>query len=319
MHPDTHDRVSIVIPGRNASRTLDACLQSIVAHVPADRYEVIVVDHASTDRTGELARSRGARVVRMDGGFVSGARNLGAREARHEILAFVDSDCTVEPGWYDAVVSAFGDPSIGVAGARHELPNDSTWCERVWRAAHVSPAAGIQSEVPYVPAGNLAVRKSTFDMRGGFDESLETGEDPDFCARVAAAGLKVVQDRRMRCVHLGEPKTLWQVFRRERWHGRGARFRYGDGRFAPVTLSTFAFAALLAAALVGVGIASAIGRVWPLWLLLAPWVVPAVYALRKVRRLDRPVQIVELWVVYWAYFLGRTAALPIVIRRLLLA
>jgi GT2 family glycosyltransferase len=307
--------ISIVVPARNASRTIDTCLDSIEMHVPADLREIIVTDNGSTDDTPDLVRRHAAVLELVPSGFVSHARNVGARRARHPIIAFVDSDCVVSIGWYDAIVAALGDERVGVTGSRHVLPDQLTWCERVWRNAHVPPEEREQEDVPYIPAGNLIMPRALFLEVGGFDATLETGEDPDLCARVAARGYRVLQDRRIRCVHLGEPKTLAQIFRRERWHGRGLRLRYGDGRLAPVAISTAAFALSLLAAVVGLAAASATGATAPAALIAAPAIVPAAYTLRSARRLRTPVEIAQLLLIYGAYFLGRSMALPTVVSR----
>jgi GT2 family glycosyltransferase len=304
--------ISIVVPALNAARTIEQCLASIVANVSPE-CEIIVVDNGSTDATVSLARGfAGVAVDVVPSGFVSLVRNVGARRARHAILAFVDSDCTVSPGWQAAIADVLSREDVGVTGSRHVLPDRPTWCERAWAAAHRRDDRA-SSEVAYIPAGNLAVRASVFASVGGFDETLQTGEDPDLCARIAQRGYRILQDVRIRCVHLGEPKTLAQVFRRERWHGRGARFHYADGRIAPITWMTALFAALLAG---GAATAvSAAGAAAVLAGLAAPWLIPAAYTARHVRKLEGPLQALQLWLVYAAYFLGRTAAFPVVLVR----
>jgi GT2 family glycosyltransferase len=74
--------------------------------------------------------------------------------------------------------------------------------------------------VEWLGSGNLAVRRRAFDDRRGFDETLETCEDVDLCQRLGAAGWRVVADERLRSVHHGDPKTLRELFRSERWRGR---------------------------------------------------------------------------------------------------
>jgi glycosyltransferase involved in cell wall biosynthesis len=303
-----------VIPARNAERTIGACLAALVERTPADNVEIVVADNGSTDRTLEIAARYPVRIVRVPWGFVSKVRNDGARVAQGQIVAFVDSDCDVLPHWYEALTSALADPRIGVVGCRHELPASTTWCERAWQAAHVKPGEHLESDVAYVPAGNMALRRDRFLSVGGFDESLETGEDPDLCVRVARRGYRVVSAPAMRCIHHGEPKSLVHVFRRERWHGRGVRLKYSNGRIAPIVLATLLFAALLSLVLAGITWAM-MGGPW----FLAPaapaaFLVPMALSVRAAW----PVHVwklVQLWLIYSAYFLGRTAALPVVFAR----
>lgn len=305
--------ISIIVPARNAEKFIEACLAAISKYVPEDRRETIVVDNGSSDRTVELASRFPVRIISQPDGFVSAVRNTGARAARHDVVAFVDADCTVKPGWFDAINDVLADTSVGVTGCRHALVENPTWCERVWALAHSGSTT--RRDVPYIPAGNLAVRRDVFRRVNGFDETLQTGEDPDLCDRIASAGFRILQDPRVGCVHLGEPKTLAQIYRRERWHGRGARFRYAGGRLAPVTVATIAFAISVGVAVVAGPALVAMAPAWALAAFAAPAIVPAAYTLRHVGRLRNPAALAQLWLIYLAYFLGRAAALPVVLQR----
>ena len=76
---------------RNGERTLDPCLSSLVAQdYPPDRHEILVVDNASTDRTGEIIDGYPVRHLREGRRGVSKARNQGIEEARGEIIAFIE-------------------------------------------------------------------------------------------------------------------------------------------------------------------------------------------------------------------------------------
>lgn len=307
--------VTVVVPTRNVERTVAACVESIRTELAGTDYEIIVVDNGSTDATLDVVSRLPVTVVRVLPGFVSASRNAGARQASHPLLAFVDSDCLVQPGWATAIREVLADASIGVTGSRHVLRTGATWVERAWDRAHRRRADRSLVDTTYIPAGNLAVRRDVFLAVGGFDESLETGEDPDLCARIAARGLRIVEAQATRCVHLGEPRTLGAVFRRERWHGRGVRLRYGDGRIAPVTIATGLFAVLVAAGALGVIAAVATGTLWLLPVsIVLPLLVPASYAARYTR--DRSLaHFGQLLAIYLAYFAGRAAALPVVLAR----
>ncbi|MGI0014514.1 MAG: glycosyltransferase, partial [Nitrososphaera sp.] len=87
-------RVSIVIPTRNSSRTLESCLRSIREQTYTD-LEVIVVDSNSSDDTIPLATSFGANIVALDGERTK-AKNIGASRSSGEFLLFLDSDMVLE-------------------------------------------------------------------------------------------------------------------------------------------------------------------------------------------------------------------------------
>ncbi len=93
-------RFSIVIPARDEEHYLPACLDAIdraATRFPGDA-QVIVVINRCTDRTEEIARSRGALVVHDDSRCLSAIRNAGARAATGEILVTIDADSTMSPG-----------------------------------------------------------------------------------------------------------------------------------------------------------------------------------------------------------------------------
>ena len=111
--PAGQPRVSIVVPVYNSARELRECL-SALADGGADS-EVIVVDDASTDESASVAAGMGATVCRLpQNSGPSAARNYGARQARADILFFVDADLVVMPGAVERVVALFdADPSLG--------------------------------------------------------------------------------------------------------------------------------------------------------------------------------------------------------------
>ena len=306
--------ITIVIPARNSARTIDECLRSVLEAAPAELREIIVVDNGSTDQTLDAVKRYPVRVEIIPPGFVSRSRNVGARLAKHPIVAFVDSDCAVDDGWHGAICAALQDPAVGVVGSRHDAPRNGTWVQRAWDLAHSRDRRpGNARDVVYVPAGNMALRAAVFAEARGFDETLETGEDPDLCARVAATCLRIVEEPRMRCTHFGEPATLAAVFRRERWHGRGTRLRYGDGRLAPIMLTSAAFGAAAIACTVATTAALAgASWWWPLAGFAATLGIPAVYAARYGKTLRHTV---TLWPIYLAYFFGRASALGVVFKR----
>lgn len=211
--------VSIIIPARNEAAHLPALLSSLAqVDYPRDRMEVIVVDHESTDRTPDIARGAGAVVVSHQGGTISGVRNRGAEAARGEVLAFLDADCTVDRQWLANAVGHFDAPQIGAVGSYHLVPLDPpTWVRQVLQLQ--IEARPQLTEPNWLPSGNMFVRRSAFVACGGFDESMATCEDVDLSYRLAQHH-RLVADARIRCWHHGEPRTLWEVFRKELWRGR---------------------------------------------------------------------------------------------------
>ncbi len=211
--------VTFVIPVRDDAVRLRSCLQAIAANqAGAGRVEVVVADNGSRDASARVAREMGAVVVALPGLRVSALRNRAAAIARGDILAFCDADNVIDPGWLPAAIELLAEPSVGMVGAPCHPPSPPTWVQRAYDAMRDHRPGTRQTR--WLGAGNMALRGSVFREAGGFDESLETCEDVDLCARVRRSGRVLLADHRLRSVHLGDPATLGALFRGELWRGR---------------------------------------------------------------------------------------------------
>src|SRR5512143_3240112 len=102
--------VSFVIPVRDDARRLARCLESIRANeCPRAGIDIVVVDNCSSDESAAVARKFGARVVEHARGHVGELRNIGARQAPGEILAFVDADHELDRRWVSAAIDALSE------------------------------------------------------------------------------------------------------------------------------------------------------------------------------------------------------------------
>lgn len=112
--PNPH-LISFVIPAWNEESVLGPTLDAVIqaARHLAEPSEIIVVDDASTDRTAEIARAKGARVVTVHHRQIAAARNAGAREARGDFLIFIDADTIVTPCAVCAAVEAVRAGAVG--------------------------------------------------------------------------------------------------------------------------------------------------------------------------------------------------------------
>lgn len=96
---DGHPKFSIVIPARDEEKLIGRCFDAIgrAAEPYRGGTEIIVVANRCTDRTEEIARGRGAKVVRDDSRCLAKIRNAGARLASGDILVTVDADSVMAP------------------------------------------------------------------------------------------------------------------------------------------------------------------------------------------------------------------------------
>jgi GT2 family glycosyltransferase len=211
--------ISFVIPVRDAAAHLPRCLSSIAANLQAaDGGEIVVVDNGSSDASAEIARLAGAHVIERPGLKVGACRNAGAAASRGEVVAFIDADNELAPGWLHACARAFQQQGLGAAGYPYHAPGNATWVQRMYDALRVKGTE--RRDVDWLGAGNLAVRRAVFEQVGGFDEHLEACEDVQLCQSVRRAGYRVVSEPGMDSVHHGDPQTLRQLFFGELWRGR---------------------------------------------------------------------------------------------------
>ena len=209
--------VSIIIPAYNEEEYLPSCLASIDSlHYSKEHIEVIVVDNGSTDRTMEIARSYGAKVIRDDDMNVSGLRNFGAKHSKGEILAFIDSDCVVSSDWLINASKYFDNMKVSAWGSPPTLPEKPTWVQRTWYL--VRKREKPVQRVDWLESMNLFVKKNIFFLIGGFNESLVSCEDVDLCYRIHQHGT-IISDAQIKVVHMGEAKTVKDFFVKEIWRG----------------------------------------------------------------------------------------------------
>jgi GT2 family glycosyltransferase len=226
--------ITVAICTYNRSSALEGSVGSSFAQETDVAFEVLVVDNNSTDDTREVVEKLTQRfpslryVVEKKQGL-SHARNRALEEARGEIVAYIDDDCTVLPGWITNVAKAFEDPTVGCAGGRIAVgyPGDKP----SWVTPEMEPLFGLYDygdlpgQTDRVFGGNLLVRRDLARQLGGFSTRLGYqgkkhigGEDVDFARRVAEAGYSVVYVPDAMAIHHVEPTRISQewVLRRIR-------------------------------------------------------------------------------------------------------
>lgn len=309
--------VSVVIPTLNEAGFIGNCIRSIRNAAGANGVEIIVVDNGSRDDTAAIAQNEGATAIVVSGATIAKQRNLGAARAAGDLLAFVDADCTVSPGWLQAGIEQFRDTSVVSAGASPNPPPDAdSWVEQAWCFVKRQPNEQPRI-VPWIASCNLWVRKSTFEQCGGFDESLETCEDSDLGYRLSDLG-RVVSDPAIAIVHHREPKTLRQLYRKELWHGKNSFDGLRQGRFtpselpslvAPVLFGGSAIVAILGAMLSLLTQQVSLGLILISAGACGVLLVPSLYTIRAVLSKGNWIRIHHYGMVYLVYFTARTDAM----------
>lgn len=293
------------------------CLKSLAKLAFArDRFEVLMVDNGSRDKTLEIAESfqdrLNLKVLQKANVRISALRNLGARAAAGDILAFLDADCLAPEDWLDRILELAPADGAGVLGANYLLPEDSTWVGRTWHRYQEAPKAG---EVSHVPAGDLIMRREDFLRLGGFDETIQTNEDYELCERARKSGMQVRAFPQIGVVHLGTAQNLEVFFRKQAWHGTHVIKVFLRDVFKSHNRKAVFFAAYTLLSLFAVifGVVAAI--IWPkVWWLptvgfAALSLPPAALSARQVLASGRWPDFFPLSALYLTYGIARARAL----------
>src|SRR5438270_6719987 len=115
--------ISFIVPAYNEEHELSGTLAAIHAagSDAGQRYEIIVVDDASTDATPEIATQAGARVIRIDRRHIAASRNAGGRTAQGEYLFFIDADTRINRAHITGAIAAM---DAGYAGGSARVNMD---------------------------------------------------------------------------------------------------------------------------------------------------------------------------------------------------
>ena len=125
--------ISVVVPLYNDERNIRSCLESLEKELLLGD-EVAVVDNGSTDSSSDIVKEfERVKLLVLKSGNIGAVRNYGAKHTSGDILAFIDSDCVVLPGWRSALLSSLHEnDSIAATGAKYRVPEKSPWFVTVW-------------------------------------------------------------------------------------------------------------------------------------------------------------------------------------------
>ena len=311
---ETHiPEVSVVMPVFNSMRYLPDVIPPLLTEGRRrGDVEFIFVDNGSTDGSFEQLQNLGrdTKLFSRPNQTISALRNFGALQARGRYVSFIDADCAISPFYFDAAIEDLRATGAAATGHEYDLPSSPAWLERAWHDLHFR---GRSRNVEYLNAGNLFVDRKVFNLVSGFREDLSTGEDAELGQRMNAAGHRIHANPAVRAVHLGNPKSVRQFFRRQVWHGVGM---FGTVKWRSIDKPTAAMLLQLVATIAGVTIVATMR--WPLVTRLAvaaalQLVVPGLAVALRVSRQRRVASVVPGIFLYWLYFLARIHALSLIV------
>jgi glycosyltransferase involved in cell wall biosynthesis len=210
--------ITFVIPALNEEKNIFDTIQSIKSAIIKFKCEILVIDNGSKDDTVNVARSLGALVFEHPDVTIAELRNLGVQKSSGELICFIDADVSIANNWENELEIFLEHPKkkpFFVTGSRCEVNlANGTFIEKNWFQLLQN------SKSKYINSGHLVTTRDSFSHIGGFDASLKTGEDYDFCQRANKLNIPIIGNKKLQAFHRGYPQTIGQFFLREAWHGR---------------------------------------------------------------------------------------------------
>ncbi len=178
--------VSVIIPAYNEEKYIEKTLKSII-NQSYHKIEIIVVDNNSRDRTKVIAKKYAHKVIVERVRSISAARNCGAKEAKGEILLFIDADTEIEKNFVKKIIHKLSDKKVvcvsGFIKTKGKLLHRFyywLWSNIIWLLSIF--------KIYQFPGIAFAIKKEIFSKVNGFNKSLKSSEDVDLCERVSEYG-----------------------------------------------------------------------------------------------------------------------------------
>lgn len=184
-------KLSVIIPTKNEAKLLPRCLQSLARQKTSIPFEIIIVDTNSIDKTPEIAKSFGARVISEPKKGKVFAFRYGADNARGKILCFTEADCILPPHWIDTIATYLHDnPDVSTVCGMYTFHRSAPLYKILTLLGHYLGHAlhYLIFRHHSIRASNFAVRKSAYIASGGFAKELLELYDTELSQRLKNHG-----------------------------------------------------------------------------------------------------------------------------------
>jgi len=185
-------KISVIVPTLNEERDIESCLRFINGQ-KYPKFDIILVDSGSTDRTVEIAKKYVNKILVMEANGPGPARNFGVRDTNADVVAFTDADTQVAPNWLEVIAKDFEDPDVvGVGGVLR--PRKPRLIDRIMFKINSDWWYRLTARFGFYQLGtpNCAYRRDAFLKVGGFDESLSMLEDTELSLRMRKYGKLII-------------------------------------------------------------------------------------------------------------------------------
>lgn len=205
--------ISVIIPTLNAQKYIEKLIDKLKAQKLEQELEIIIIDSASDDKTVQIARDAGARVLEInrDEFDHGGTRNLGWRSANGEIICFMTQDALpVDDLYLTNLIQGFEDNDVVMISGRQVPKSDANYVERLTRAFNYTAISNVRSQKDIESMGIkayffsdvcAAYRRSFLEETGGFDSPIISNEDMLLAAKALQAGYRVRYEAKAEVYH----------------------------------------------------------------------------------------------------------------------
>jgi len=191
---DTLPTVSVIVPAYNAEKDIVKLIESLLElDYPKKLLEIIIVDNNSNDQTKETVKQYPVKLLEEKNIQSSyAARNKGIRNAKSEIIAFIDSDCVATPQWIKEGVNILVSESADLVGGKIEFTySENSAAELFDSITHMQTEFNIK-ESAVAATANLFVKSSLFDKIGMFPYWVKSGGDGQWTGKATRNGLSLL-------------------------------------------------------------------------------------------------------------------------------
>lgn len=176
--------LSVIIPTLNEGKYIERTLLALKNQRCDEEVEIIVSDSFSKDSTAEIAKKYGAKVVSSEPRGPAAGRNVGASEARGEVLIFLDADTIVSHNLLQSISDVFKVEKGVVGGTSAFYPQDGGPVDKImYKFANLFARAAIKFGYPHDPGYCGFYRREVFEKLGGIREDLALCETHDLAMR----------------------------------------------------------------------------------------------------------------------------------------
>ncbi len=267
---------SVIIPVFNEGKTIQQCIESLINQKFSGSYEIIIVDDGSTDKTSQIVKKfrNNVKYLFQKNKGPATARNTGAKNAKFEILIFIDADCIADEKWLSEMVNPFENKEIAGVQGRYKTKQKSLTARFVQIEIEERYEKMKKHEnIDFIGSYSAAYRKEIFKSAGGFDESFPSasGEDPELSYKLAKAGEKLIFNENAIVYHKHPEKLLKYLqtkFFRAYWrvllYSRHKDKMINDSYTPQMLKFQIIFTALTLLSLITLGL-----KITPLWVFMA--------------------------------------------------